>query len=24
VRDGKVVFPGTQQRPFVPKRNSKN
>jgi hypothetical protein len=24
VRDGKIVFPGTQQRPFVPKRNSKN
>jgi hypothetical protein len=24
VRDGKVVFPGTQQRPFVPKRNKGN
>lgn len=24
VRDGKVVFPGTQQRPFVPKKNRGN
>jgi hypothetical protein len=24
VRGGKVVFPGTQQRPFVPKRNKEN
>ncbi|MHB8656225.1 MAG: hypothetical protein ACYDA9_20400 [Terriglobia bacterium] len=24
VRDGKVVFPGTQQRPFVPKRGTRN
>ena len=24
VRDGRVVFPGTQQRPFMPRRNKEN
>ena len=24
VRDGEVVFPSTQQRPFVPRRNKKS
>jgi len=24
VRDGKVIFPGTQQRPFVPRKNRVN